>query len=312
MWGLSSPPSGSTRISCASMADVIEVSGPGGRLLEAELHGPTDGQTVIFHTGTPSAGRLFAPMAEAGASRGLRHVAYSRPGYGRSERSPGRSVAECADDVAAVADRLGIERFFTAGWSGGGPHALACAALLPGRVIAAATLASPAPRDADGLDWLAGMGAENIEEFRAADSGDEQLRAYLNQHAPAFARATGPDLHAALGNLLAEVDGRALTGEFAEYLATCSRAALEHGIWGWMEDDLAFVRDWGFDLGAISVPVGIWHGGKDRFVPYSHGAWLAERVAGATPHLYPDHGHLSLVIGSYGTVLDDLIAHGAS
>ena len=214
------------------VSDAIQVSGPAGRSLEVELYGPSDGQAVIFQTGAPSAGKLFAPMVEAGASRGVRHVVYSRPGYGRSERARGRSVADCAEDIVAVADRLGIERFYTVGWSGGGPHALASASLLAERVIAAATLASPAPRDAEGLDWLMGMGAENIGEFTAADTGEEQLRAYLDQHAPELAHATGPDLHAALGDLLSEVDGRVLTGEFAEYLATCTRAALEHGIWG--------------------------------------------------------------------------------
>lgn len=278
-------------------------------MLEVEVDGPRDGRALIFQTGTPSAGKLYAPLVEAGVSRGVRHVAYSRAGYGRSERAQGRSVADCAADIVAVADRLGIERFYTVGWSGGGPHALACAALLAERVIAAATLASPAPRYAEGLDWLMGMGAENVEEFGAADAGEEQLRAYLDQHTPQLAHATGPDLHAALGDLLSEVDARVLTGEFAEYLATCTRAALEHGIWGWFDDDLAFVRDWGFDLGAISVPVTIWHGGEDRFVPYAHGRWLAEHVAGATPHLHPDHGHLSFAIGSYDAVLADLIAH---
>jgi pimeloyl-ACP methyl ester carboxylesterase len=294
------------------VVDAIEVSGQAGRVLEVELYGPPDGPAVIFQTGTPSAGKLFASMVEAGARLGVRHVAYSRPGYGRSGRAEGRSVADCVEDVAAVADRLGIERFYTVGWSGGGPHALASAALLPERVIAAATLASPAPRNAERLDWLIGMAAENVEEFGAADAGEEQLRAHLDRHAPELAHATGPDLHAALGDLISEVDGRVLTGEFAEYLASSTRAGLEHGIWGWVDDDLAFVGDWGFDLGAISVPVAIWHGGEDRFVPYAHGGWLAEHIANATPHLYPHHGHLSLAVGSYDVVLDDLIAHRAN
>jgi pimeloyl-ACP methyl ester carboxylesterase len=175
-------------------------------------------------------------------------------------------------------------------------------------VIAAATVASPAPRDADGLDWYAGMGAENIEEFGAADAGEEQLRAWLDRVAPEFARATGPDVHATLGGLVSEVDAGVLTGEFAEYLAACFRAGLEHGFEGWLDDDLAFVRDWGFDLAAISVPVSIWHGGQDRFVSYSHGEWLAEHVAGASPQLHPAHGHLSLAIDSYPAILDELIA----
>lgn len=290
------------------MPDTVEFAGPGGRLLDVEIDGPTDGRALIFHTGTPSAGQLYAPMLEAGAARGIRHVMYSRPGYGKSARAPERTVADCATDVVAVADWLGVDRFFTVGWSGGGPHALACAAILPERVIAAATMAGPAPRDADGLDWTAGMGTENLEEFGAADAGEEQLRAYLERVGPEFAHTTGPDVHAALGYLLSEVDAGALTGEFAEYLAAAIRVGLERGIWGWLDDDLAFVRDWGFDLTAITVPVSIWQGGQDRFVPYAHGQWLAEHVPGASPQLHPDHGHLSLAVDSYGAILDDLIA----
>jgi pimeloyl-ACP methyl ester carboxylesterase len=173
------------------MADRLQIDGARGRL-DVELGGPDDGQVVVFHTGTPSAGTLFASMIDAGSERGLRHVVYSRPGYGTSQRAAGRSVGDCALDVAAIADALGIERFFTVGWSGGGPHALACAALLPERVIAAATIASVAPRSAEGLDWLAGMGQENLDEFAAAEAGEEQLLAFLEPARAELVSAAGP------------------------------------------------------------------------------------------------------------------------
>jgi pimeloyl-ACP methyl ester carboxylesterase len=290
------------------MADRLQIVGAEDRLLDVELTGPPDGQPLIFHTGTPSAGTIFAPWAQAGGERNLRHIAYARPGYRQSDRRAGRTVADCVVDVAAIADELGIDRFFTVGWSGGGPHALACAALLPGRTIAAATLAGVAPRTAAGLDWLDGMGDENIEEFGAAEAGEPELRAYLEEQAPALAAATGAELHAALGDLLSEVDRGALTGEFAEYLAHSMRAGLAHGMWGWFDDDVAFVRDWGFKVEAIARPVTIWQGAHDRFVPAAHGAWLAGHVAGARAQLLADHGHLSILIGSYGRVLDELLA----
>jgi pimeloyl-ACP methyl ester carboxylesterase len=263
---------------------------------------------VVFHTGTPGAGRLFAPLVDLSTERGLRHVGYSRPGYGSSDRHPGRSVADCAADVVAIADYLGIDRFFTTGWSGGGPHALACAALLPERVIATATIASVAPWHADGLDWLNGMGQENLEEFAAAEAGEEQLLAHLERAGAAVARATGPELHAVLGDLLSEIDREALTGEFADYLAASGREGLANGVWGWFDDDIAFSRDWGFRLGAISRPVTIWQGKQDRFVPFAHGAWLADHVSGARKQLHDEHGHLSLAVGRYGQILDGLIA----
>lgn len=286
----------------------LEIAGPGGRKLEVELAGPDEGLPLVFHNGTPMAGRMFAPMVAQGAERGVRHIAYSRPGYCGSERDAGRTVADCARDVAAIVDELGIERFLTVGWSGGGPHALACAALLPERTIAAATLAGVAPVDAQGLDWLAGMGEENIEEFGAARAGEEQLSSYLQVERTAIFDSSAEDLHVALGDLLSDVDRAVLSGEFAEHLAAGMHASLEHGIWGWLDDDLAFFSDWGFDLGAISRPVTIWQGEHDRMVPFAHGKWLAANVARAQPRLLTEHGHLSIAVGSYGSVLDELLA----
>jgi pimeloyl-ACP methyl ester carboxylesterase len=211
-------------------------------------------------------------------------------------------------DVAAIADELGIERFFVAGGSGGGPHVLACAALLPERVIAAATIASVAPRSAEGLDWLEGMGQENLEEEAAAEAGPEELLAFLEPFRDKMMSATGSELYAVLGDLLSEVDRSVVTGEYAEHLAEGGRAGLAPGVYGWFDDDLAFIRDWGFDLQDVSRPVTIWQGGQDRMVPPTHGEWLAAHVPGARAKLLPDHGHLSLSLALYGDILDDLIA----
>ncbi len=293
------------------MSRTVEIAAADGRRLEVELSGPEDGRALIFHAGTPSAGRVFEPMVQAGAERGVRHIAYSRPGYGASERHAGRTVADCAADVAAIADALGIERFLTLGWSGGGPHALACAALLPERVIAAVSLAGVGPFDVDGLDFLDGMGAENIEEFGAAQAGQDELRAYLQQAAPMLASAQPADLLAGMGDLISEIDRAALTGDFATYMAESMRAALENGIWGWFDDDIAFCRPWGFDLQDIRRPVTVWQGGQDRFVPFAHGEWLAGRIPGAEAQLHPGHGHLSLGVDSYGAILDGLLAEDA-
>jgi pimeloyl-ACP methyl ester carboxylesterase len=286
----------------------LQIAGPDGRRLDVELSGPEDGQPLIFHNGTPAAGTMFGPMVAQGAERGVRHIAYSRPGYAGSERDAGRTVADCVGDVSAIAGELEIERFLTVGWSGGGPHALACAALLPERTIAAATLAGVAPATAPELDWLAGMGEENIEEFAAARAGAQELSAYLQAQRDEMLDSSAEGLHAALGDLLSKVDRAALSGEFVEYFAASLKSALEHGTWGWFDDDLAFIGDWGFDLGTIAVPVTIWQGGQDRFVPFEHGRWLAEHVGGASAHLPAEHGHLSLAVGSYGSVLDELIA----
>jgi pimeloyl-ACP methyl ester carboxylesterase len=291
-----------------AMATTCVITGPGGRALEVHVAGPDDARVVLFHDGTPGDGTLFAPLVQDGAARGLRHVSYARPGYAGSDRHEGRAVADCAADVTAIADALGIGEFFTVGVSGGGPHALACAALLGERVLAAASIAGVAPYGAHGLDWTAGMGQENIDEAAAADAGPEELRAYLEREGEELAGASAADLHVALDGLLCDVDRNTLGGPLAEHFADSTRRALANGVWGWLDDDLELMGDWGFDLGAVAAPVTIWHGRQDRFVPFAHGQWLAANVRGARAQLLDDHGHLSLSFAGYGDVLDGLLA----
>ncbi len=286
----------------------ITVQAAAGRQLEALATGPRDGLTVVLHNGTPAGLVAWPPLAEAAAARGLRLVLYSRPGYGDSTPDPGRRVADAAADLAAVLDALGTAEFVTVGWSGGGPHALACAARLPGRCLAAATMAGVAPYGADGLDWVAGMGAENIEEFGAALAGEEALATFLEPAAREMATLTGAVVAEGLGGLVSAADKAAVTGEFADYLAASFRAAVASGVAGWRDDDLAFVAGWGFtmaDAGA-GAPVSVWQGDQDMMVPFSHGRWLAARIPGARAHLLPGEGHLTLA-GSFGAILDDLL-----
>lgn len=290
------------------MAETTAVRTPDRRDLEVVLPaGPADGLTFVLQTGTPGGAVDIPQLTRAATERGLRTVAYSRPGYAGSTPAPGRTVADAAADVRTILDTLGVDEFVTVGWSGGGPHALACAALLPGRCLAAATLAGVAPHEAEGLDWLAGMGEENLTEFGAARAGEAELTRYLEGEAPALATVTGAQVASALGGLVSEVDKAALTGEFADALAESFRRGMSTGIAGWRDDDLAFVRPWGFDLSSIRVPVAVWQGGQDRMVPYAHGTWLASRIPGARVRLSDDEGHLSLV-NQFGRILDDLLS----
>ncbi len=293
-----------------SEPSLLQVRTRDGRRLDVELSGAGN-RVVLFHTGTPSSGELFGAAIADGTARGLRHIAYSRPGYGTSDRQRGRTVADCVTDVVAILDALEVERCLTVGWSGGGPHALACAALLPDRVDAAATIASVAPRDAEGLDWLAGMGEENIAEFAALEAGPQALEQLLTTYAVPLASVTAEQVRAELGDLLSAVDAAVLTGDVAEHMAHTSRAAVATGVWGWFDDDIACLSDWGFDLGTIRRPVTIWQGVEDRFVPPAHAEWLATHVPGASLELRPDDGHLSLGITQYGDVLDALLRDDA-
>jgi pimeloyl-ACP methyl ester carboxylesterase len=281
---------------------------PDGRSLDVYVEGPADGILLISHHGTPGGGLPYVPFVRAASERGLRWVSYARPGYGESTRDEGRTVARCVADVVSICDQLGADRVFVAGASGGGPHALACAALLPDRVLGCAAIAAVAPWGADGLDWFGGMGPENIEEFGAALAGNDDLRTFLEHEAPGILAANAPDeLIDTMAGLLPDVDRAAVTGEFAASLIAGMHRALATGIWGWFDDDLAFTRDWGFALTSIRTPVAIWQGALDKMVPFSHGAWLATQVPNVRAHLLDDHGHLSIGVSSFGEVLDDLL-----
>jgi pimeloyl-ACP methyl ester carboxylesterase len=281
-----------------------------GRSLEVEISGPDGATPLVVHHGTPGERSQYPPFTDAAVANGLRHVSYSRPGYGGSSRLPGRAVADCAADTAEILAYLGADRCYTVGASGGGPHALACAALLADRVLACATVAGVGPFGAQGLHFLAGMGRENHEEFGAALAGPTALRAYLEQEAEAFAGITGEQVAAALGDLVSPVDVAALTGEFAAYVAASFRQALANGIWGWFDDDLAFTRPWGFDLETISVPVVVWQGGQDRMVPSDHGRWLAAHLPRAKAKLLPEEGHLSIAVDKFAEIIGELVAAG--
>jgi pimeloyl-ACP methyl ester carboxylesterase len=285
------------------------VQAPGGRVLDVLVSGPGDGMPLVFHTGTPSGLVDLPPIADAASARGLRTVLYARPGYGDSTPQPGRLVADAAADVELILELLGADEFITAGWSGGGPHALACAALLPVRCLAAASVAGAAPSDSPGLDWLAGMAEENLEEFRAALAGEADLTTFLDAVAPALREISAAEVADGLGGLLSDVDKAVLTGEFAEYLAAALRAALSTGIAGWRDDDLAFTRDWGLSLDALghATPVAIWQGDQDRMVPAAHASWLADNIPRARLHLLPGEGHLTLMTKELGQILDDLM-----
>jgi pimeloyl-ACP methyl ester carboxylesterase len=288
----------------------LTIEAPDGRVLDVLVSGPDDGLALVFHTGTPSGLVGLGPMSGEASARGLRTVSYSRPGYGASTPQSGRLVADAAADVEAILGELRVDEFVTAGWSGGGPHALACAALLPVRCLAAASIAGVAPSDSPGLDWLAGMGEENVAEFTAANAGEAELTGFLEEPAAQMKDISAAGVAEGLGGLASEADKAALTGEFADYLAAAFRAALSTGIDGWRDDDLAFSRDWGISLEALghATPVAVWQGDQDRMVPASHGEWLAANIPLARARMRPGQGHLTLMVNSFGEILDDLLA----
>lgn len=271
------------------------VETPDGRKLAIEEGGDPAGRPVLVHSGSPNSRHLYGPNLADAAERGLRLICYDRPGYGGSTAQPGRTVADCAQDVRAICAALQIDRLAVWGISGGGPHALACAALLPDLVVAAASLASIAPYGAEGLDYFAGMGQGNVDDIKLFLSDRVAARAKNDADREVFLKATPSDLTNDLESLLTPTDAAVLTGELAEYLVRCSHDGLAPGGEGWWDDGVAFIDPWGFDLADIRVPLLLLHGREDKFVPFGHGEWLASHIPGVQPRLLDHDGHLTLL-----------------
>ena len=265
----------------------------GNRRLEVRREGTATNGTLLYCHGTPSAAVAFPALLEAADAAGLEVISWSRPGYGKSSRQRNRTIRSVASDAQAILDYFAIERFVVAGWSGGGPHALAIAALTPG-CTGALILAGVGPATVADLDFLAGMAEENIEEFSLAFDGDDDFEAAIGEMAAEMGTVTLEDLVEQLGGLAPEPDARAIDGPMGPYLVESFHHAVENGAGGWVDDDLAFVKDWGFDLNRIAVPVTVVQGAHDTMVPLAHGEWLASHVPAAVARMEPTHGHISL------------------
>lgn len=266
-----------------------------GRSLGVAQWGDLDGTPVLSLHGTPGS-RLTHPQNEDAVTRaGLRVITYDRPGYGASDRAPGRRVVDCVGDVETIVDALGIDRFAVIGRSGGGSHALAVAARLPQRVIRAECVVGAAPFDTPGLQWTGGMDPENVEEFAWAGQGEQVLHRELTRIAEEDlarlkadpAQAFSPDWH------LAEADREILARtDVQQVFHEATQEAYRTGVWGWVDDDLAFLKPWGFEVGEIAVPVTIRFGRQDVLVPAAHGEWLGQNVPGADVAVDEEAGHL--------------------
>lgn len=281
----------------------------GGRALLLEVAGNPDGPVVLVHHGTPGSRLLFSDHVADAETRGICLVGYDRPGYGGSTRQRGRSVADAAADARAIADVLGVDRLLTWGISGGGPHALACAALAPDLVVAAASLASVAPYGAQGLDYYAGMGELNVEDVQLSLADPSASETKTENEREELLNAQPEDLLEQWASILSDVDARVATGKFAKELLASMKTGLAPGPGGFIDDSFVFVRPWCFDVAAIEVPVLLWHGRHDRFVPFGHGEWLSRQIPNVEAHLSDEDGHLTLYyrIGEvHGWLLDRL------
>jgi pimeloyl-ACP methyl ester carboxylesterase len=279
-----------------------------GRRLRVEIAGDSH-RVVLAYMGTPSAGVLYDGWVRDATGRDLTLITYDRPGYGGSSPQPERTVADCAADVRTISEAVGFDRCAVWGFSGGGPHALACAALLEDLVAAAATIGSPAPPDAPGLDYFDGASdefREDVELFlsdrrawerKGESQRDELLALSVDEFREAWSAGVSP------------ADATEFQGDFGDWLYQSVQAALAPDAGGWTDDNVATETAWGFDPASISVPVKVWHGLDDRFVPIGHGRWLASTIPGAEAELRDGDGHLVVAGQRIAEVHEWLLRH---
>jgi pimeloyl-ACP methyl ester carboxylesterase len=265
-----------------------------GRELEILDNGINSESAIIFHHGTPGHANMWSGWLESAAAVGIRAIAYSRAGYGTSDRNPGRSVVSINNDISQLLDAKNITKFVSIGWSGGGPHCIANT--FEPRNVGAISLAGVGAFGVDDLDFLEGMGPENHDEFGAALKGEAVIDQWLNDNAVAMKSVSGNDIREAFGGLIGDADKAVLEGDEADAMAASMRSALAVSFDGWIDDDLVFVKQWGFDLAAITKPVFLWQGDDDFMVPHAHSYWLEKHIPTAKLSFKPGEGHISLGI----------------
>jgi pimeloyl-ACP methyl ester carboxylesterase len=265
-----------------------------GRELEILDNGINSESAIIFHHGTPGHVSTWSDWIEAAAAAGIRALSYSRAGYGTSDRNPGRSVMSNNNDIAQLLDAKNITKFVAIGWSGGGPHCIA--STLDPRNVGAISLAGVGAYGVDDLDFLDGMGPENHDEFGAALKGEAVIDQWMEDNAGPMKSVSGDDIRETYGGLIGDADKAVLEGVAADQMAASMRSALAVSFDGWIDDDLVFVKNWGFDLAAITKPVFLWQGDDDFMVPHAHSYWLEKHIPTAKLTFKAGEGHISLGI----------------
>lgn len=235
-------------------------------------------EVMLWHHGSPQTGAILEPVRAAAVAHGLAVVSVARPAYAGSPRVPGRRVVDVARGLRPVLEGLGVASVVSVGASGGGPHALACAAVMPQLVRAVVTLASPAPF-VDEPWWFAGMQAPGGLRAAAVGEDDRRRFAATDEFDPAQ---------------FVDADYAALQGEWAS-LGADAGAADADGPDGLIDDDLAFTRPWGFAPAEVAASVLLVQGERDRVIPPAHARALAAVLPRATLELHPDDGHVSVL-----------------
>jgi len=279
-----------------------------GRALEIATMGDPSGHTVLFHHGTPGSYKTFQALEPLLERENFFFVTNSRAGYGASTRLEGRTIGSVVDDTRATLDHFRRGSYAALGWSGGGPHALACGALDATRCRRVVALASVAPQ-VDDFDWTEGMGPENLEEFELAAKGGAPYEEYMKSVGDAMAEMTKDNVIELMSGLLPDVDRDVLAeDDFRELFADSCRYGFKNTWRGYFDDNRAFLLPWGFDVANIQVPVALFYGDADLMVPPTHGTWLASHLPRVSSHHVAKEGHLSIFANHFDEVATELSA----
>jgi pimeloyl-ACP methyl ester carboxylesterase len=250
-------------------------------------------KAIVLHHGTPGSCHLWSDLIDAGDAEFFL-VAISRPGYGGSDALHNRSVISIAKDISAILDQHDVEEFVSIGWSGGGPHALSTA--FDSRCRGVVLVAGMGPHGLEGFDFFEGMTDENREEFSKALYGREEMTIFLKGASESLRRISPEGMVDLFGNLLTGKDREVVKrSELGGDIAASFRHGVQNGCAGWVDDDIALVHPWGFDLASIKCPVSLLHGDEDRVVPVNHSVLMAREIPAASLRQTTGDGHFSIL-----------------
>jgi pimeloyl-ACP methyl ester carboxylesterase len=271
-----------------------------GRALGYAVWGDPHGQAVFLFHGSPSS-RMFAPDPAVTAGRGVRLVTIDRPGYGRSDPSSGRQILDWPADVAQLANALALQQFAVMAHSSGGPYALACALAMPERVSSVVLASCVAPLDELTPD-LVGVADDEQHLVELSRSDPESAAAMIADSASWLLEE--PDRFLAVPR--PEPDARLLQEPpVRQMFAASVREAVRRGLDGYISDALLERRPWGYRLGDVMLPVAVWHGAHDGYIPQVHAEIMASLLRNSRLRLDFDLGH-GLVLTRWDDILQDL------
>lgn len=271
---------------------------PDRRKLGYAEYGVPTGRPVMFFHGSPGSSYIHVDMAGIAARRGIRLIAVDRPGYGLSGPKPGRAMLDWPDDIAALADALGLERFAIIGFSGGSPYALACAYKLTDRMMKIALAGTLAPQGAAGV--MEGMSPAVSGLYALAQSNPDELRNTFAAVAPSPAA-----LVAAMSVSASEWDKNIINARHSEFETEYTQT-LRSGVEGVASDFVLASGDWGFPLDGINTETHLWCGTADCNTPPAMTAYISSTLPNSRDFMLPDEGHFALY-GHWEEILERLI-----